>query len=111
VAASGQRVAAGDEVRLMDGTTFIQDLFGHNPESPLPLTRPIEALSAILRNDRTATCEGITVISDTPIQALCGALVASGRADAAMQVKTRRGEAVCFVQSIHVAARDGGRKP
>jgi hypothetical protein len=93
----------------MDGTTFIADLFGHNPAPPLPLTRPVEALSAILVSEREITCGEIKVTSPTPVQALCGALVASGWPDSAMQVRTRRGEAVCFVQSIHVAARDGGR--
>ncbi len=87
----------------MDGSTFIPGLFGRETET-VRLIHPVEALTAVLRNDRMATCAGIAVISDTPIQALCGALAAS-HPDSAMQVRDRRGNAVMFVQSVHAAAR------
>ena len=94
----------------MDGLDFTFDLFGAARRGTVTLRHPVETLAAVLRNDRMATCGTVTVISDTPIQALCGALAASGRASCAMQVRDRLGAAVCFVENVQAAA-DAGSRP
>jgi hypothetical protein len=89
----------------MDRGTFVADLFGHGePGAPLVLMKPVEAVSATLRGPRQARCGDIAVIADQPLVALCGALMAAGRPDSAMQVRDRRGLAICFIQSIHAVA-------
>ena len=89
----------------MDSISLVADLFGNASASTLRLVHPVSALRALLRSPRVASCDGVAVVSDQPIQGLCGALVAAGRPDSAMQVVDRSGAAVCFVASIHDAAR------
>ncbi len=70
-------------------------------EPSLRLRRGVPALSAVLRDARTVVCGRLQVISDTPIVALCEALVAAGLPNCAIQVRRPGGEPVCFIQSFH----------
>ena len=77
------------------------------PPGALILPQPVLAVRAVLTSGASACCAGVTVTSATPVQALCGALAASGVPDSAMQVVDAEGCAVMLVESIHQAARDG----
>ncbi len=78
-------------------------------EPSLRLRRGVPALSAVLRDARTAVCGRVRVTSHTPIAALCEALIASGRPDCAIQVRRPGGQAVCWIQSFH--QDEPGRQP
>lgn len=90
-----------------DGVT--PDIFGFEPTECLVLRPSIEALSGVLQNDRCATCGEVKVISATPIQALCGALMGSGVPDGPMLVRDHAGVPVMFIGSVHAAALAGSR--
>ena len=83
------------------------DFFGFEPTKCLVVRPSIEALTAVLASERLAICGEVKVLSATPIQALCGALMASGVPDAPMRVRDKAGVAVMFVESIHAAAIAG----
>jgi hypothetical protein len=95
----------------MDMRSFVADLFGSARRDSLTLRHPVEALRAVLTSERSARCGRVSVISETPIQALCGALMASGVPDGAMQVVDPSGAAVMFVESVHQAVLIGSRAP
>lgn len=91
----------------MDWDNFPADLFPRPKPDTLRLVHPQPALLAILRNQRTIRCDGMSILDDNPVQALIGALAASQRSDSAVQVQTHRGEAVMFVESFRKSARVG----
>jgi hypothetical protein len=85
------------------------DIFGFEPEKCLVVRPSFEALTGVLQNERCATCGEVKVISATPIQALCGALMGSGVPDSPMQVRDHVGVPVMLIASIHAAALAGSR--
>ncbi len=91
-----------DKAVYVDGQ-LEADLFAPKPGT-LTLMRPITVLVAVLRTARSARCEGIAVMADRPVTALCGALVAMGHPDMPMQVRDPGGRALVFIDSIRDVA-------
>lgn len=92
----------------MQAGTFIQQLFRFDPPPGiLPLRAPVPTFAATLRRDGALTCEEITVQGLSALPDLCRGLLAAGHSDAALQVRTTRGEPVCFVLSLSAMAAIG----
>jgi hypothetical protein len=73
--------------------------------SAFVLPVPVPCLTATLRGERTASCDGVTVVASFPVMALCGALYTLGRPDSAMQLVDRNKRPLLFVESVHAVAR------
>jgi hypothetical protein len=89
----------------MDGRQFIMGLFRGGPApAVLRMEIPLPTYIAILAEDGSVFCEGLAVPRLGEIGRLCRAMLAEGFADGAMQVRTPRGEPVCFSGSIAAIA-------
>ena len=85
----------------MHAGTFVQSLFAFEPPpGTIPLRAPVAVHAAMLEFDGRVTCLGETLPDIAALPLLCRRLIDAGEQDAALQLRTRRGEAVCFVGSI-----------
>ena len=94
----------------MDGATFVADLFGRPTPDSVRLKHPVEALTAIMPNERTIRCNGIAIVGENAQQMLLGALWATGHPDCMLLVKDQHGTVVCTVESIYASVL-AGRMP
>lgn len=91
---------------MSGAVTTPSDLFPAAPGALL-LHKPIVARIAQMPTPRSVRCDGIFMVGDNAITALCGAMLASGMEDSALQVLDSSSEPVCFIASIHQWAREG----
>lgn len=86
----------------MDGRQFTIALFRETPPpSVLRLEESISVYPATLTRKGELRCEGFAVLGLAEIDTLCLLMTRAGLPDGAMQVRTHRGEPVCFVASVH----------
>lgn len=89
----------------MDARQFVIALFREGPPpAVLRLEASVQIRGAVLTEDGV-TCEGETVTGLAALPDLCRALLDAGHDDSALQVRTWRGEPVCFIASIAGVAR------
>jgi len=82
------------------------------PPGVLRLEEPVRVYCAELTDTGELRCGTLTVSALPDIGALCRLMVEDGMEDGALQVRTPRGEPVCFLASIHqLAARPEPEPP
>jgi len=97
----------------MDGRQLAIALFqDRSPPSVLRFTEPVRVYSAELTDTGALRCGTLSVPALREMGVLCRLMVEAGMEDGALQVRTPRGEPVCFLASIHqVAARPAPEPP
>ncbi len=89
------------EITAVDGRQFTLRLFREGTVGAvLRLEHSVPVYKAVLDAAGAISCRGFMVTRLAEIERLCGDMISAGLPDGALQVRTARGDPVCFTASI-----------